>query len=181
MGDIKEIGFISAYSTRVESTLRATLSDRDDEAVKDHAADDAERSQFDSTAVDCKATLREKQVDRSFDSEFNRHSAAMRQMNRTRPPNVDTSDFRLVDWTCQCCAKSFRTLRVKEFCTDKCGEKGPTISPSPDKVHELICQYGGCGKTFRSKRFDARFCPGGACQKAARRAELSRTTLREAA
>jgi hypothetical protein len=54
MGGIKENDFVPAYSTRVEGALRATMSDGDDEAVKDAAADDAERSQFDSTAVDSK-------------------------------------------------------------------------------------------------------------------------------
>jgi hypothetical protein len=86
MGDT-EIEFIPAHSTEVEDVLRATMSDRDDESVKDDAADEAERSMFDNFAADTKATLRDDaQTNRSFDREFNRHSAAMRLLNQ--PPAI---------------------------------------------------------------------------------------------
>jgi hypothetical protein len=49
---MSDIDFIPAYSTEVESVLRETMRDRDDEAVKDDAAVEAERSQFDNTAAD---------------------------------------------------------------------------------------------------------------------------------
>ena len=64
MSDIEEIHFIPAYSTKVEAVSRATMSGSDDEAVKDRAADEAERSQFDGSAVDIKVRLRDKQADR---------------------------------------------------------------------------------------------------------------------
>jgi hypothetical protein len=174
-----EIKFVPAHSTEVErhAALRATMNDGDDEAVKDDAADEAERSISDF-AVDTKARARDKQADRSIDAEFNRHSAAMRIINpvRPRPPSADTSGFTLFDRTCRCCAKSFRTMQAKDFCSDKCTKKGPDIAVM--KPREMTCER--CAESFRSKRKGARFCSQ-ACQKADRRAELSRTTLREAA
>jgi hypothetical protein len=114
-----EINFIPAHSKRVARVLLATMTDHNDEAVKDAAADEAERSMFDGCAVDTEARSRGKQDDRSFDSEFSRHQAEMRIINQPRPPSADTSGLKLTDGTCQCCAKSFRTLRAKEFCSDK--------------------------------------------------------------
>jgi hypothetical protein len=104
---------------------------------------------------------------------------AKHDLPTVRLQSVDTTSYKLVDWTCLCCAKSFRTMRAKQFCSDKCSEKGPSITVIQPREGTCEC----CGALFRSKRFDARYCKP-ACQKAAKRkelAELSRTTLLEAA
>jgi hypothetical protein len=156
------------------AAARAAMADRDDAAVTDAVALKAEREIGDTLSIDAKTRMRSNQTIRGFDLDFSRHQAEMGRINKARPPSVETAGFKLVDWQCQCCAKSFRTLRAKEFCSEDCTAKGPPPRKS-------ICEH--CGEQFTPKRFDARFCSQ-AHQKAARRkeiAELSRTKLAEAA
>jgi hypothetical protein len=123
--------------------------------------------------------VKSKPIDRDFGADFKRHEAAQQKLDRLHPkrnPIADVSAFKLTDCTCQCCAKAFKTLHIKQFCSKVCTEKGaPKPTATVRTLHKLTCQHIECGKQFMSKRIDARFCPGGACQKAAIRKLLSRT------
>jgi hypothetical protein len=160
-------------------TARAEMLERHESVT---AATPFVRSDGDSIPMD----VRTRPVDRSFDREFHRHEAAHARLDKLhppRPPVADISGFKLLDCVCMCCSKSFRTLHAKDFCSKTCTDKGAKVQPVPVQPQRTsICQH--CGDQFTPKRIDARYCPGGACQKAAERkqiAELSRTTLCEAA
>jgi hypothetical protein len=93
-----EMDFIPAYSTRVKSVLRETVSDRDDEADKDKAADESERFIFDNTSVDIKAKLRasQSQAERDFLSGYSQHQRQQLLLGRSpdKPERVTALDHK---------------------------------------------------------------------------------------
>jgi hypothetical protein len=163
--DLIDDDFDDAPSPRQGGTHVApapTLDQRDGEVVT--------RRLGSNMPIDVKS----KPIDRDFGAEFKRHESAQHKLGKpaewVRKP-ADTSGFKLSDWKCACCAKAWRTFKVKQYCDDKCKAKGAP----PPPVIKSFCQ--NCGNVFAPKRSDARYC-GPTCQKAGAR-KLSRTFIAE--